>query len=182
VNATDDSIIKVISEQPLLIRRSRGFVPESVAIRSRVTTPLLALGAEMNSTFALFDGHGRITLSQHLGNLTHPASFTHYQATLKHFLAYTHISPAVILCDLHPEYQTSIYGQQLAQAMGVPLISIQHHRAHAAGAALEHDLKDFTAIVCDGLGYGDDGTLWGGEVFDHHTRIGHLELHPPARW
>ncbi len=178
INTTDDSIVKVISETPLLIRRSRGFVPKSIAINSPVTTPILALGAEMNNTFALFDGCGRVILSQHLGNLTHPASFARYQATLKRFLAYTHIKPEMILCDAHPEYQTSIYGKELAQELGVPLIPVQHHRAHAFAAAAEHNLDDFTAIVCDGLGYGDDDTIWGGEIFQNHERIGHLELHP----
>ncbi len=178
INATDDSIVKVINEKPLLIRRSRGFAPQSIAINSPVTTPILALGAEMNSTFALFDGRGRVSLSQHLGNLTHPASFARYQATLKRFLTYTHIKPEMILCDAHPEYQTSIYGKELAQELGVPLIPVQHHRAHAFAAAAEHNLDDFTAIVCDGLGYGDDGTIWGGEIFQNHERIGHLELHP----
>ena len=176
--AADDSVLKIINEKPLLIRRSRGFVPRSIAIDSANESPLLALGAEMNNTFALYDGHGRITLSQHIGNTTHPETFTRYRATVDRFLASARITPQALLCDAHPEYQTSLYGQELAKTLNIPLIPIQHHRAHAYAAAAEHGLDDFTAIVCDGLGYGDDGTLWGGEIFENHRRIGHLELHP----
>lgn len=178
INATDDSVVKVIAKTPLLIRRSRGFVPQSIIIHSPITTPLLALGAEMNNTFALYDGQGRVIVSQHIGNTTHPDTFNRYRAALDRFLSYTHIMPQAILCDAHPNYQTSLYGHDLANQLSIPLVPIQHHRAHAYAAAAEHQLSDFAAIICDGLGYGDDGTLWGGEVFENHTRIGHLELHP----
>ena len=178
VQAADDSVLKIIDETPLLIRRSRGFVPRSIALDSTGTAPILALGAEMNNTFALYDGHGRVTLSQHIGNTTHPETLDRYRATIDRFLTSTRIAPQVLLCDAHPEYQTSLYGRELAETLNIPLIPIQHHRAHAFAVAAEHGLDDFMAIICDGLGYGDDGTLWGGEIFENHRRIGHLELHP----
>lgn len=178
IQAADDSVLKVIDEAPLLIRRSRGFVPRSIAIDSTDTEPILALGAEMNNTFALYDGHGRVTLSQHIGNTTHPETLDRYRATIDRFLTSTRITPKVLLCDAHPEYQTSLYGQELAEMLNIPLIRIQHHRAHAYAVAAEHDLNDFVAIICDGLGYGDDETLWGGEIFENQKRIGHLECHP----
>ncbi len=177
-NAVDDSVVKAIQETPLLIRRSRGFVPRSISIPSRNTAPILALGAEMNSTFALYDGHGRVILSPYLGNTAHPDTFRHYEESIERFLAMTRIIPKVILCDAHPSYRTSIFGKKLSEQIGVPLIPIQHHRAHAAGVAMEHGIDDFVAIVCDGLGIGDDGTIWGGEVFENGHRIGHLETHP----
>lgn len=178
VQAADDSVLKVIDETPLLIRRSRGFVPRSIAIDSTDTAPILALGAEMNNTFAIYDGHGRVTLSQHIGDTTHPETFDRYRATIDRFLTSTRITPRVLLCDAHPEYQTSLYGRELAETLNIPLIPIQHHRAHAYAVAAEHNLNDFVAIICDGLGYGDDGTLWGGEIFENQKRIGHLECHP----
>ncbi|MFZ1719840.1 MAG: carbamoyltransferase HypF [Candidatus Moraniibacteriota bacterium] len=174
-NATDDSVVKIIHDTTFLLRRSRGFVPRSIAIQSNSATPLLALGAEMNSTFALYDGRDRITLSPHLGNTSHPDTLAHYKTSLNHFLAYTNITPQAILCDAHPEYRTTLYGAELAKQLRIPLIPIQHHRAHAFGVAYEHGLDDFVAIVCDGLGYGDDGTIWGGEIFENNIRIGHLE-------
>ena len=171
-------MIKVIGDTPLFIRRSRGFAPNSIPIDSDQSVPLLALGAEMNNTFALYDGQGRVILSPHIGNTAHPETFKRYQESIKRFLAYTHIAPAVILCDAHPAYHTSRYGSELAAKLALPLVTIQHHRAHAFGVAQEHRLDDFTAIVCDGLGFGDDSTLWGGEIFENSLRIGHLETHP----
>ena len=177
-NAADDSVMKVVCGAPLLIRRSRGFVPRSIPIPSRNTAPILALGAEMNSTFALSDGNGRVILSPHFGNTAHPDAFKRYEESIHRFLTMTRIIPQAILCDAHPAYRTSIFGTKLAKQLGIPLIPIQHHRAHAAGVALEHGLNDYVAIVCDGLGYGDDGTLWGGEIFENSERIGHLETYP----
>ena len=177
-NAADDSVIKVIHETPLLIRRSRGFVPQSIPIDTHQTSPLLALGAEMNNTFAIYDGQGRVILSPHFGNTSHPETFERYRQSIDRFLDYTHILPQAILCDAHPTYRTSLYGQELSDRWKIPLIPIQHHRAHAAGVAAEHRLNDFIAIVCDGLGWGDDGTIWGGEIFENNERIGHLETHP----
>lgn len=177
-NAVDDSVIKVISETPFFIRRSRGFVPQSIDIHSSAPSPILALGAERNSTFALYDGRGRITLSGYLGNTAHSDTFRRYQETLQYFLTTTGIVPKTILCDAHPAYQTSLYGIELAKEFNIPLVKIQHHRAHAFAVAREHQLDDFTAIVCDGLGYGDDRTLWGGEIFENETHIGHLQQHP----
>ncbi len=174
----DDSIVKVIHETPLFIRRSRGYVPRSIPVNLPASKPILALGAEMNHTFALFDGRDHIILSPHLGNTSDPDSFTRFTDTLESFLAFTGIQPETIVIDAHPGYRTSEYGVELADQWNIPLKKIQHHRAHAFGVALEHGLKDFSAIVCDGLGFGDDGTIWGGEVFENAQRIGHLEAHP----
>lgn len=177
-NAADDSVVKVIGKRPFLIRRSRGLVPQSIDIRSSDPSPVLALGAERNSTFALYDGAGRVTLSGHLGDTSHPDTLRRYQDTVQGFLKTTGIIPEAILCDAHPAYETSLYGIELARQFDIPLVKIQHHRAHAFAVAQEHQLIDFAAIVCDGLGYGDDGTIWGGEVFENDIRIGHLEQHP----
>ncbi|MBP7811459.1 MAG: carbamoyltransferase HypF, partial [Candidatus Moranbacteria bacterium] len=120
IQAADDSILKIINRKPLLIRRSRGFVPRSIAIDSTDTAPILALGAEMNNTFAIYDGHGRVTLSQHIGDTTHPETFDRYRATIDRFLTSARITPRVLLCDAHPEYQTSLYGRELAETLNIP--------------------------------------------------------------
>lgn len=175
VNATDDSVMKVIDGTPLFLRRSRGFVPSSIPIDSGYRKTILAVGAEMNATFALYDGNGRITISQHLGNTSHAASFDRYRETIDRFLEYTGIAPQNIVCDLHPGYNTSVYAKELSKRFDAPLRAVQHHRAHVFGAAAENGLECFAGIACDGLGYGDDGTIWGGEIFDGYDRIGHLE-------
>ncbi|MEK9136950.1 MAG: Sua5/YciO/YrdC/YwlC family protein, partial [Bacteroidota bacterium] len=174
-NAADDSVIKVIADQPLFVRRSRGFVPRSMQVTAIGGKTILALGAEMNNTFALCDSAGRLTMSQHMGNTANVVSLDRYKSSIANFLQYARATPDLIVRDLHPSYNTSLYGAELATQFGVPLISVQHHRAHVYAVALEHRLDDFVGIACDGLGYGDDGTVWGGEVFHNGERIGHLE-------
>ncbi len=98
---------------------------------------------------------------------------------VRKLLDFTRTEPERIVADLHPQYNTSLYAEELAAQFDIPLVRVQHHRAHAYSAAAEHGLlgKDFSAIVCDGLGYGDDGAVWGGEVFSGDERIGHLQEH-----
>lgn len=174
VNAIDDSVIKVIVRTPLLLRRSRGFAPQSIAIHTQRKQTILAMGAEMNNTFAMFDS-GRIYMSPYIGNTAHWTVFQTYQETIKKYITLTHTVPKILLGDLHPNYNTSTYGKTLARQWNIPFISVQHHRAHAFSAAIEHNLDNFIAIVCDGTGYGDDGAMWGGEIFYNEKRIGHLE-------
>jgi hydrogenase maturation protein HypF len=174
-NSVDDSVLKVVAGHPLLIRRSRGFVPRSIAIPVRESEEILALGAEMNNTFALAKG-GRMIMSQHMGSIANPVALANMKDTVEKFLAYTNVAPTVILRDLHPDYQSSLFGVELAQKLKIPIMGIQHHKAHVYAAAHEHALRDFVGIACDGNGLGDDGTLWGGEVFRRDVRIGHLEL------
>lgn len=174
-NAADDSVIKVIADQPLFVRRSRGFVPRSLRVTSPGGKTILALGAEMNNTFALCDANGRLTMSQHMGNTANVVALDRYKSSIANFLNYTHAVPDLIVRDLHPSYNTSLYATVLATQFGVPVIAVQHHRAHVYAVALEHQLDDFVGIACDGLGYGEDGNIWGGEVFKNGERIGHLE-------
>ena len=174
-NAADDSVIKVIANHPLFVRRSRGYVPRSMQVTASGGKTILALGAEMNNTFALCDNAGRLTMSQHMGNTANVVSLDRYKTSIAKFLAYSRTTPDLIVRDLHPTYNTSLYGAELSAQLAVPLIAVQHHRAHVYAVALEHQLDDFVGIACDGLGYGDDGNIWGGEVFANSTRIGHLE-------
>ena len=174
-NAADDSVIKVIADQPLFVRRSRGFVPRSLQVTAPGGKTILALGAEMNNTFALCDTNGRLTMSQYMGNTANVVTLDRYKTSIANFLAYTRATPEIIVRDLHPSYNTSLYGAELASQLGVQLISVQHHRAHVYSVALEHQLTDFVGIACDGLGYGGDGNIWGGEVFSNNNRVGHLE-------
>jgi hydrogenase maturation protein HypF len=83
--------------------------------------------------------------------------------------------PKAIVCDAHPHYNTTLFAEELSSRLGVPLVRVQHHIAHAYSVAAEHGLIDFASIVCDGLGYGLDDGIWGGEVFVNDKRVGHLE-------
>jgi len=173
-NPADDSLIKVILGQTLFIRRSRGCVPQSIELKNLSSKTVLALGAEMNSSFCLWNNN-RAILSQYLGNTSNVKTFENYKKMLEKFLEFTHVKPGGILADMHPGYNTALYAEELSKKWDIPLIRVQHHKAHAYGVAAEYGFDDFSAIVCDGLGYGEDRNIWGGEVFYNNHRVGHLE-------
>jgi len=175
-NSVDDSLMKFVNNKSLTLRRSRGFVPQSIPIESTCNKQILALGAELNNTFCVYK-NGKVIPSQYMGTTTNIDTLNHYKKMIHKFLQFTDCKPDLILADLHPDYNTSRYGEELSKLLHVPLIRVQHHKAHAYSVAVENNLKDFVAIVCDGLGYGEDGTIWGGEIFHNNKRIGHLETH-----
>ena len=177
LNFSDDSIVKVLNTTPLLIRRSRGYVPSEIKIPKNYQTSkddILAVGAEQKSTFCLKKGNNLI-LSQELGNTKTLECLENFKASLQNFLKLTNIKPKLILCDAHPNFNTTHFAKEFAKTNKIPLIQIQHHKSHIFSAALEHNLLDFTAIAVDGTGWGSDGTVWGGEVFHNDKRIGTLE-------
>jgi hydrogenase maturation protein HypF len=179
-NPIDDSVIKVINSKPLFLRRSRGYVPgsitlnENIVIKDKKNIKILSMGAELNNTFAIYNNES-VTLSQYIGNTSNNDTLNNYKTALDKFLKFTHTIPDVILCDAHPEYNTNKYAFELSKKINIPLVKIQHHKAHAYSVAAEYGLTDFAAIICDGLGYGDDGNIWGGEIFHNNKRVGHLE-------
>jgi hydrogenase maturation protein HypF len=175
-NVADDSVVKIIAGHTFYIRRSRGFVPASIKVPTSDQN-ILALGAEMQNTFCVYKKEGEAILSQHMGNTSNIATFEHYKDTIQKFLDFTTTTPDLLVADLHPSYNTAQYAELLSEQLHIPLLRVQHHKAHAYGVALEHGLTDFVAIVADGLGYGEDGTIWGGEIFHNDERVGHLEQH-----
>lgn len=171
-NRADDSVMKSIAGKFLFARRSRGFVPEPIDIS--VDGPVLALGADSMNTFCLAKD-GKAVLSEHIGALSNPETFARYRNEVDRFLAFYNFVPEKIICDLHPEYNSSAFAKELAEKFSAKLVRVQHHFAHAASCAEEHGLSDYVGIACDGAGYGTDGTIWGGEVVAGKERIGHLE-------
>lgn len=170
----DDSVVKAIAGQTFYLRRSRGFVPMSIDVPVGGQN-ILALGAEMNNAFCVYKKEGKAILSQHMGNTANAASFEHFKDAVHEFLEFTKTTPELIVIDQHPTYNTSVFGEFLGESLQLPVERVQHHKAHAYGVALEHGLNDFVAIVADGTGYGEDGSVWGGEVFHNDERVGHLE-------
>lgn len=172
-NSIDDSVVKIIEKKPIYLRRSRGFVPESIKM-PKSSEHILAMGAELNNTFCVYKD-GKATLSEYMGTTSNLKTMDNYKLMVEKFLQFTDTKPTIIIADMHPEYQTTKYAEELSQELGARLVKVQHHKAHAYSAAAEHDLKDFVSIVCDGLGYGEDGNIWGGEIFYNDKRVGHLE-------
>lgn len=181
VNRVDDSVVRVVGEKPQLIRRARGYAPAPIKlpVGFEAAPNILAMGSELKNTFCLLrDGHA--ILSQHLGDLENAAAFTAYRDTLNLYLNLFEHKPVVVAIDQHPEYLSTKLGKQLATANQLKLHHIQHHHAHIAACMAENGIPLNTppvlGIALDGLGYGEDGTLWGGEFllsdYREYKRLG----------
>ena len=174
----DDSVGLVRGGKPRLIRRSRGYAPFPVAL-SRPLPQTLACGAELKNTFCL-TRDANAFLSQHIGDLENLETLEHYETSIAVYEQMFRLEPEVIGYDLHPEYLATKFAQALPQP---DKVAVQHHHAHIAAGLVECGREDpVIGVSMDGLGYGDDGRLWGGEVFVcdllGYRRVAHLEELP----
>jgi hydrogenase maturation protein HypF len=160
-NRCDDSVARVIAGRPVVLRRSRGWVPGSIRVAHRFPEPILACGAHLKNAFCLADGD-RAWLGPHIGDLeTHEACMA-FETAVERFQQFVGITPAVIAHDLHPDYFSTRYALQRRAAAHV---GVQHHHAHVASVMAEHGLDGpVIGLAWDGTGYGTDGTAWGGEL------------------
>ncbi len=172
---TDDSVVRVAQGRPRFLRRSRGFVPASVPLPVDCGRQLLACGAELKNTFAVAKG-GRAWVGHHVGDLKNYETLRSFITGIDHFQRLFAVEPEVVVHDLHPEYLSTKHAQELE---GVRLMGVQHHHAHLAACLAEHGhAGPAIGAIFDGTGYGDDGTVWGGELLlgglDDFERVGAL--------
>jgi hydrogenase maturation protein HypF len=157
---TDDSVARTFRGRPMLIRRSRGYVPEPVTVDGGFPRPVLACGAELKNTFCLAKGRHAF-LSHHIGDLENAETLRSFTEGIEHFRRLFDIDPQVVAHDLHPEYLSTKYAVELD---GVDLAPVQHHHAHIASClAYNGAAGPVIGVAFDGTGYGTDGTIWGGE-------------------
>jgi hydrogenase maturation protein HypF len=157
---TDDSVVRALP-RPAFLRRSRGYVPASLALPAGGTPrPLLACGAELKSTFCVAKG-ARGWVSHHIGDLENYETLRSFTQGIEHFQRLFAVTPEVVAHDLHPEYLSTKYA---LERDAVELIGVQHHHAHLAACLAEHaEPRAAVGAIFDGTGYGVDGTVWGGE-------------------
>jgi hydrogenase maturation protein HypF len=173
---TDDSVVRAMSAgAPMLVRRSRGYVPAPIRLPLTARRPVLACGAELKSTFCLARGE-RAWVSHHIGDLKNYETLQSFGEGVRHFQRLFAVTPEVVAHDLHPDYLSSRFASELD---GMESISVQHHHAHLAACLAEHgELGPAVGAVFDGSGYGTDGTVWGGELLvgdlRNFERVGHL--------
>jgi hydrogenase maturation protein HypF len=157
----DDSVAWVVAGVPALLRRARGYAPAPLPLPVAAPEPMLAVGAQLKHTFALADGE-RAIVGPHTGDLADSEALDAFQSSLRHLSRVHGIEPVYVAHDLHPEYLSTKYAARFPRDRRVP---VQHHHAHIASCAAEHGLtQPVIGVAYDGLGLGDDGTLWGGEV------------------
>ncbi|MCD4740443.1 carbamoyltransferase HypF [archaeon] len=177
----DDSVVRVVNDEPVLLRRSRGYVPKPIGFKGFDGT-ILALGAELDNSFCVCK-NDKAYLSQYIGNTSNYDTFCDLKKNLTGFQKLLGVSSFdSIACDLHPRFNTTLLAKELAEKHECKLVQVQHHFAHLASCMAEHGLEDAVGMVCDGYGYGLNGKAWGGEVIvarqGEFKRIGHLEYQP----
>jgi hydrogenase maturation protein HypF len=177
----DDSVFMVAENQPVALRRARGYAPYPIHLPFN-SKQILACGAELKNTFCLTrDNHAFV--SQHIGDMENEETLEHFETTVELYQKLFRIKPEVIACDLHPEYLPSKYAACLAAEQKLPLIPVQHHHAHIVSCMAENAVSaPVIGVAFDGVGYGTDGAIWGGEFFvaDWHgfQRVGQFEYVP----
>ncbi|MFX1500621.1 MAG: carbamoyltransferase HypF [Promethearchaeota archaeon] len=184
----DDSVLRIHDNKIKLIRRSRGFVPEYLPLPFGVEIPgALAMGPELAVTGAVLRKN-RIFPTQHIGNVTHLETYNFLKDALFHMKNLLQIKNSeleFIVCDAHPSFITTKLGKDLADQFKVPLYSVQHHFAHILSLMAENEItlnEKIIGISTDGVGYGDDGNIWGGEIllcsYNDFKRLGALQYQP----
>ena len=167
INFIDDSVVQFINGDIQLLRASRGYAPKQIDIPYSLNKKLLAVGGNQKSTISIAFGN-KIILSPYIGDLGSIKSFEAFLNTIKTFENFYDFKPDIIISDKHPNYETTKW----AKAQNIELDMVQHHISHINSVKAEYNLTDdnYTSFIFDGTGFGDDGTLWGGEIFTGDMR------------
>lgn len=183
----DDSVIQFTElGQKIILRRSRGLAPNYFPNTFELNgASILATGGELKSAFA-YSVNNLLYISQFLGDQSNLESQEAYAHTFKHFQKLFKVLPSKVLIDLHPNYFVSAAGKEIGEKLNIPVIKIQHHKAHFAAVLAENDLlnkqQSIIGFIWDGTGYGEDGQIWGSELFSYKegyfSRLAHLEYFP----
>jgi hydrogenase maturation protein HypF len=175
----DDSVARVFAGRERVLRRSRGYAPQTLDL-GRAVPELLACGGELKNAFCLTKGRHAI-LSQHIGDLENFETLVFFEETLANLKKLFRIAPRAVAHDLHPRYLSTKYALDIPD---LPKIGVQHHHAHVASCMAENGLSgDVIGVAFDGTGYGPDGAIWGGEFlvagyagFERRGRLRYVPL------
>jgi hydrogenase maturation protein HypF len=177
----DDSIVHFVDEQPVLLRRARGYVPTPILTEESCRDDVFAAGADMKNTFC-FVKQNQLICSEHIGDLEDAEVYHHYIDSIEHLRRLFEVEQKVVICDLHPAYLSTRYALSMPN---VKVVQVQHHWAHIASVLVEYDLNGpVIGLAVDGTGYGTDEAIWGCECMiaslENFERFGHLAYYPLA--
>jgi hydrogenase maturation protein HypF len=179
----DDSVVRMHDGNSVFIRRSRGYAPAPITLRTKAKRCVVGLGGELNNNACVLIGN-KAFISQHIGDVENVETRDFLENATRHLIHLTNSKVDAVACDLHPKFTTTKLAQDLAEANGWQLVQAQHHHAHIAALMAEYDVKEIVGVCCDGYGYGIDGEAWGGEILlctqesPDFERVAHLEKQP----
>ncbi|RLF37000.1 MAG: carbamoyltransferase HypF [Thermoplasmata archaeon] len=180
-NRVDDSVVRVWRNNVFFLRKSRGYVPEPLPVSYK--HHILSVGAGENVTGAI-SCDKNIFPTQYIGDSKYYSTLPFLESSLRHMMKLTMDTPRVdaVALDMHPRYDTRFVAEKFADEYSAPVFEVQHHWAHAVSLLVDNQVDESIVLTLDGLGYGDDGTFWGGEVLysslNSYKRVGHLEYIP----
>ncbi|HEQ1858095.1 TPA: carbamoyltransferase HypF [Providencia alcalifaciens] len=186
VQRADDSLVRYHAGKAEMLRRARGYVPDAIDLPAgfESSPSILALGADLKNTFCLLREKSAV-MSQHLGDLDDIDIYQQYQQSIALFESIYRFKPEYLVGDMHPNYVSHRYGNTLSEQLNIPMIHVQHHHAHIAAVMAEHGIplsdEKVIGLALDGLGFGDDNRLWGGEcLLVDYASSQHLGGLPPV--
>ena len=170
----DDTVMDFYKNEPYMIRRSRGYAPLPFMISTDWKGKVLAVGGELKNTFCI-GVDSRFYPSPYVGDLEDLRTVKALQETIQRFQTLLEVHPQVVVCDLHPKYNSTV----VAEELGYPIVKVQHHYAHILSCMVENDCQEpVIGVAFDGTGYGTDSTIWGGEIlladYEDFTRFGNI--------
>ncbi|MGB9749818.1 MAG: carbamoyltransferase HypF [Caldisericia bacterium] len=178
----DDSVVFIEKNNINFIRRARGYAPDPIKI-SISLKPTLSLGGELKNTFSLgLDNY--VFMSPHIGDLKDKETLDVYEETIENYIKLFKISPEILVCDLHPQYLSTEFGEKFKKYLEVKYM--QHHKAHGYSLILDREIEsDIIIFSFDGTGFGEDKNIWGGEVFigniNELNRVAHFKYFPMTK-
>ena len=177
IRPVDDSVVRIVAGREMVLRRARGYAPMPVFFNTELS-PAVSTGAHMKNTIAISMGKN-VIMSQHIGDLESPQAYLQFRQTIYDFQRLYGAKPKAIICDKHPNHSSSHF----VDTSGLPVIRVQHHYAHIRSCMAENVLAgNVLGVAWDGTGYGDDGSIWGGEflkVVDcEYSRIASIQPYP----
>jgi len=170
----DDTVMDFYKNEPYMIRRSRGYAPLPFMMSTDWKGKVLAVGGELKNTFCI-GVDSRFYPSPYVGDLEDLRTVKALQETIQRFQTLLEVHPQMVVCDLHPKYNSTV----VAEELGYPIVKVQHHYAHILSCMVENDCQESViGVAFDGTGYGTDGTIWGGEIlladYEYFTRFGNI--------